>query len=97
MNDIVKIAEILAAFHTDMDADHIQAARIQESRIESMLRGYIENTGKQYSFGGIVNLLTTIARVMEEKSQLEGDDFEKAAQFIEDCADLCDLKYQTEN
>jgi hypothetical protein len=77
----------------DLAADNADAARVAESRFESTLKSYIENGGKQYTFGGVHNLLLTIARIMEEKSQLEGDDFEVAAQAIEDAADKCDLKY----
>ena len=48
----------------------------------------------QPAIGGVVNLLTTIATICEERSQLEGDDWEKAAQAINDCSDECDLKYK---
>jgi len=77
----------------ELAKDNADAARVAEARLEATLKSYIENGGKQYTFGGVHNLLLTIARIMEEKSQLEGDDFEKAAEAIDECASACDLRY----
>ncbi len=46
-----------------------------ENNVESLLRDYIENTDRHFPYGGVVNLLTTIAAIMADKSQLEGDDY----------------------
>lgn len=89
-----QIANILRATRDDLAADNRKAAHVAEVRLKATLESYIENGGKQYTFGGVHNLLMTIGAIMEEKSQLEGDDYEKAAQAIEDCADKCDLKYE---
>lgn len=88
-----QIANLLRTARADLAADNREAARVEEKRMESLLKGYIENTGRLYTFGGIHNLLGTIAKIMEEKSQVEGDDFEKAAQAIDECASECDLRY----
>ena len=74
--------------HTDM--------QINEANLERTLRDYIKSS-KRFRFGGIVNLLGSIAEIMEGESELEGDDFEKAAQAIDECAAICDLKYQRTN
>lgn len=88
-----ELQELLRTARADLAADNREAARVEEARMESLLKGYIENTGKIYRFGGIHNLLGTIAKIMEEKSQCAGDDFEKAAQAIDECASECDLRY----
>ncbi len=88
-----KTSSILRDTSSDLQADNAAAARVAEDRLEATLKSYIENGGKQYTFGGIHNLLLTIARIMEEKSVLEGDDFELAATAIDECASYCDKKY----
>lgn len=66
---------------------------IEESKLKGLLQAYIENAGKTYAYGGIVNLLGTIANIMRDMSQLEGDDYEKADELIRDCSAAVDLKY----
>jgi hypothetical protein len=70
--------------------------QFNETALETALRDYIVGSNR-FRFGGIVNLLGAIAEIMEGESELEGDDFEKAAQFIDQCANQCDLKYQRTN
>jgi hypothetical protein len=71
-------------------------ARTEENNFDDLLREYIVNDKKRFAFGGIVNLLTSIASIMSKLSQIEGDDFEKAAEEIDLCATACDLKYTEE-
>ena len=66
-----------------------EAYRAIDKELCRVLNTYIDHP----SIGGVVNLLTTIATICEERSQLEGDDWEKAAIAINDCSDECDLKY----
>tara|TARA_R110000868_G_scaffold142759_13_gene360250 strand:+ start:311 stop:610 length:300 start_codon:yes stop_codon:yes gene_type:complete len=96
MNDHVNatMAGILNSISRDLAADNLKAAKVQEARMESLLRGYIENAGKQYQYGGLTNLLTTLASIMEEKQQSKTDDFARAVVALEDCARDCDLKYE---
>jgi len=65
-----------------------------EAEISRMLEAYILNEGGKFLFSGVVNLLTTIAAICEEQSRVEGDDWEIAAQAIDECAEQCDLKYE---
>ena len=41
-----------------------------EAELERQLEAYILNTDKRYLFSGVVNLLTTIAGICEEQSEL---------------------------
>ena len=77
----------------EIAADNAAAAHVEEQRIDELLSAYIDNANKRFEFGGIHNLLKSIANIMGEKSQLEGDDYESAANFIYECADKCDMKY----
>lgn len=78
----------------EIAADNTAAAKVEEKRFDELLLAYIENANNRFEFGGIHNLLKSIANIMGEKSQLEGDDFEKASNFIYDCADQCDMRYK---
>jgi len=93
MNAPEAIARILSETSADLAADNAKAAQVAEERFDATLKSYIENTGKQYEFGGIYNLLMTIGTIMADLSRLEGDDFEKAAEIIYDASSACDLKY----
>lgn len=68
-------------------------ARTEENTFDDLLREYIVNDKRRFAFGGVTNLLASIASICEELSQLEGDNYEKAAQLIDRCADECDLKF----
>ena len=67
-----------------------------EAELTNLVRSYINDGRHKFAFGGVVNLLTTIGTILEEKSQVEGDDWNKAANFVNDCADDCDLPYVEE-
>ena len=43
-----------------------------------------------------LSILCLLAEAVNEKSQLENDAYEQAAQHIENCADLCRLDYDAE-
>ena len=98
MNDMTQsplltiAAELRAGREILAQANH-SARHLEESRFEEVLRGYIVNSNRRYAFGGIVNLLTSAAAIMEEQSQLESDDWERAAILINECADSVDFKY----
>ena len=74
------------------DAIKIAYRRANEKALEAELTKYILSDSK-FAFGGVYNLLTTIADLCKEQSKLEGDDWAIAAQLIDDFADKCDLKY----
>lgn len=65
----------------------------QERAFEALIDAYIDNAGRRFSFGGVHNLVATIARACEKRSQIEGDDWEKAAIALDNAADAVDLKY----
>ena len=90
------LVQALQGMRADLASDNASAAHVQEERLDELLLSYIENKNKRFEFGGIVNLLRSVARVVEDKSRIEGDDYEKAAELIDDCADQCDLKYSEE-
>jgi len=96
----LKIDSITAVLRADNDAaDRIlrEQRRHAEAQFKRSIRDYVLNetspSGRQFFFGGVCNLLTTVASICAEISQLEGDDWEKAAELIDDCADACDLTY----
>lgn len=70
-----------------------QDARIRREQFEKLLGEFVDCKGVFESVGGVCNLLTTIGQLCEERSRLEGDDFEIAAQACDECAETCDLKY----
>ena len=80
------ISQLLERFRDDRRATYSDINAV----LCRVLTAYIDEP----TIGGVVNLLTTIATLCEERSQLEGDDWEKAAQAINDCSDECDLKYK---
>jgi hypothetical protein len=64
-----------------------------ERDMEVMIARYIDNVGGQYTYGGIVNLISTISGAMEKKSK--GDDcYSKAAEALSECSTTCDMKYE---
>jgi hypothetical protein len=71
-------------------------AELNETTLETALRDFVKHS-KRFRYGGIVNLLGMVAEIMEGESEIEGDDFEKAATAIDACAAICDLKYQRTN
>jgi Glu-tRNA(Gln) amidotransferase subunit E-like FAD-binding protein len=87
------LASILRDTSTNLRADNLAAARVEEQRFDAMLKAYIDNDTKRFAHGGIHNLLMTIGTIMADRSLLESDDYEKAANFIYDAASACDMKY----
>ena len=69
--------------------------QINETNLERALRDYIKGS-KRFRYGGIVNLLGTIASVMEGESEDDRDNWHKASEIIEICSQDCDLKYTKE-
>lgn len=85
-----RLTATLDRFREAEIAERREAYRAIDAELCGVLNKYIDHP----SIGGVVNLLTTIATICEERSQIEGDDWEKAAQAINDCSDECDLKYR---
>ena len=91
---LAKIAELLNESHDILAKSNRDAQLEAEQRFENALKDYIDNHGRRYAYGGIVNLVASIARICEERSRLEGDDYETAAIALDECAEKCDLKYE---
>jgi len=87
------LASILRDTSAELRADNLKAAQVEEDRFDALLKAYIDNEQKRFAFGGIHNLLMTIGTIMADRSLIEGDDSEKAAELIYECASACDLKY----
>jgi len=69
--------------------------RAEEDAFDADLKAYIENDSR-FQFGGVFNLLAAIAAICAQKSIHDGDDWEKAANAIEDVANKVDLDYPEE-
>lgn len=90
------ITATVAAIDAATDAlakANADARREAERRFENTLRAYIDNEGRRFAFGGLTNLVSTLATICEERSQREGDDYDIAMLALEECAAACDLKY----
>ena len=91
---IDKAASILKADNDDAELDERYE---REREMEAMLRKYIlDGQSQLFTYGGVVNALSTIARICEEQSKIEDDDYKKAAILIDECAAACDLRYSEE-
>lgn len=89
-------ADDISAVTAALEQSNNDAALRAERLFEEQLADYIANPKRLYAFGGIVNLLSTIADVMRSYSEDELSDFWNAADLIEDCAKACDLEYVEE-
>lgn len=87
------LADHLRSGREEFERDATERRRKAEADFDAQLARYIDNAGRQFQHGGINSLLRTIAQIVEDRSQVEGDDFEKAAELIDACAEACDLKY----
>ena len=84
-----KIRGVIEAFR---ETDQQERER-NERAFEEMLRGYILNE-RPYLFGGVTNLLGSIADICETLHlEQDCDDYDKAAILINACADATDLAY----
>jgi hypothetical protein len=92
LEPLAQIAAELRAGREILAESNRLAARVEEGRFEDLLRKYVLSDPR-FRFGGVHNLLASVARVCEELSQLEDDEYEQAAIAIDLCADACDLKY----
>ena len=90
---LAKIAALLNESHDILAKSNADAQLEAEQRLEQTLRDYIDNHGRRYAYGGIVNLVASIARICEERSALEGDSWECAAIALDECSSAVDLKY----
>ena len=91
---LAKIAELLNESHDILAKSNRDAQLEAEQRFENALKDYIDNHGRRYAFGGLTNLIASIARICEERSRIEGDDYETAAIALDECAERVDLKYE---
>lgn len=91
--NLAKAAEAIDAATDALAKSNRDAKMVAEKRFEYALRSYIDNEGRRYAFGGLCNLLTTLATICEERAQRDGDDYDKAMIALESCAAACDLKY----
>ena len=89
-----RIDAVAETLRIDNNAAEEDAMMKRERQLDRDLKSYIVDSRKAWAWGGIVNLLGTIADIMEQQSRLEGDDYEKAARLIEDCAHAVDIKYE---
>jgi len=86
------LSEIIRGAQTDL-ADHEARAReVAEKRFEAQVREYIERP-ELYKFGGIVNLISTIAAICESKSRDPFDDWDAAAEALQGVVLDVDRKY----
>ena len=76
----------------DNNAADLQYRHQRENTLDKLLREYILDSGYQFVFGGVCNLLGTIADICDQEAH-RSPDYEAAARLIEDCAGACDLKY----
>jgi len=82
----------LVANRQQFEREQKEARRVAEANFQRDVTRYIAETWR-FQCGGVTNLLSIVAGACEEQSRMEGDDYEKAAKLIDDCAAACDLKY----
>jgi hypothetical protein len=96
-HDLTTIADQLVssrpAFEQSLAEDERRDKDRDQDRFEKLLRDFIVNDGYRFPCGGLHNLLRITAGICEELSQVEGDDWEKAAQAVDAAGDVCDLKF----
>lgn len=87
------LGQVLKNIQQEIHASNLDAKREQESRLEELLRDYLWRDKDRFAFGGVTNLLGMIGTLLAERSQLEGDEWEQAAEAVDECAAACDLRY----
>mgnify|MGYP003650602129 CR=1 FL=1 len=90
------IANILRATSSELAVDNARQQFVEEQRFDQILLAYIDNPGKRFRSGGIVNLIYSVATALEN-SRLFVDapeDVEYAVNLIQACAEGCDLPFK---
>lgn len=90
-----QIARVLAAFR-EGEIEDAQKRKDEERKFERIVREYILNECQQYAHGGVVNALSTIARVCEELDNGREGRYAEVSRLIDGFSDQCDLDYPGE-
>ena len=88
-----QIASEITATSVELANSNARARFTEEARFEALLKSYILDTSTRFAFGGVVNALSSIARICENCSSLEGDEWERASIAIDDFSSSVDFKY----
>ncbi len=88
-----QIASEITAASVELANSNARARFTEEARFEALLKSYILDTSDRFAFGGVVNALSTLARICENYSSLGDDEGERASLAIDDFSSTVDFKY----
>ena len=77
----------------EVEAEAQQQRKDEEKVFERIIRDYILNEYQQYAHGGVVNALSTIARVCEELDDNRDGRYAEVSRLIDQFTPQCDLDY----
>lgn len=85
----VAIRALTVELKADNDAAERAAVAQAHANLERELRRFMEGHKSYGTEADVCNLLSRIANICAEQSQVEGDDWQTTAEHIDDCVEAC--------